>query len=116
MKARIPKNNFSGGANNLQQIAMQAQKMQKKMDEVGAELDEKEYSATSGGQAVKVTVKGTMEILNIELSNDIIDPDEPDMLCDLIIAAANEALRTAQQDRNDQMEALSGGISIPGLF
>ena len=116
MKARIPKGNFpGGGANNLQQLAMQAQKMQKKMDEINEEVDQQTYEATSGGQAVKVTVKGTMEIENIELEKDIIDPDEPEMLTDLIIAAANEALRAAQDDRNNKLEAVSGSLNMPGM-
>lgn len=116
MKARLPKGYGGGGAGNMQQIARQAQKMQEAMETATEELEAKEYSATSGGNAVKVTVTGKMEVKSIEIEPEVIDPDDAEMLSDLIIAATNEALRAAAQEKEDTMSALSGGISIPGMF
>ncbi len=117
MKARLPKGyGGSGGAGNMQQIARQAQKMQEAMEAATTELEAKEYSATSGGNAVKVVVTGKMEVKSIEISPEVIDPDDAEMLCDLIMAATNEALRAANQDKEETMGALSGGINLPGIF
>lgn len=114
MKARIPKG-YGGGASNMQQLARQAQKMQEAMEIANTELEAKEYSATSGG-AVNVTVTGKMEVKSIVIEPEVIDPDDAEMLADLIMAATNEALRAASQDKEDTMGALSGGLSMPGLF
>ena len=92
MKARLPKN-YNPGAANIQQLARQAQKMQEEMDAATTELEEKEYSATSGGEAVTVTVTGKMEVKSIEMKPEVVDPEDLEMLSDLIIAATNEALR-----------------------
>lgn len=117
MKARLPKGyGGGGGSNNMQQIARQAQKMQEAMEAATEELEAKEYSATSGGNAVKVTVTGKMEVKSIEIQPEVIDPDDAEMLSDLIIAATNEALRAANQEKEDTMGALSGGINLPGIF
>ena len=116
MKARLPKGYGGGGASNMQQIAMQAQKMQKAMEVAEEELNVKEYSATSGGGAVKVVVTGKMEIKSIDIQPEVIDPEDAEMLSDLIMAATNEALRTAAEDKEETMSALSGGLNIPGLF
>ena len=116
MKARLPKGYGGGGAGNMQQLARQAQKMQEAMENATEELEAKEYSATSGGNAVKVVVTGKMEIKSIDIEPEVIDPDDSEMLSDLIIAAVNEALRAANQDKEDTMGALSGGINLPGIF
>lgn len=115
MKARLPQG-YGGGGGNLQQLARQAQKMQEEMDRVTAELEEKEYSATSGGDAVKATVTGKMEVSSIELKPEVVDPEDIEMLSDLVVAAVNEALRAAATDKATQMEKISGGLSMPGLF
>lgn len=116
MKARLPKGYGSGGAGNMQQIARQAQKMQEAMEAATEELEAKEYSATSGGSAVKVTVTGKMEVKSIEIDPEVIDPEDAEMLSDLIIAATNEALRAAALEKEETMGALSGGINLPGIF
>ena len=116
MKARLPKGYGSGGANNIQQLARQAQKLQDDMEAVSAELEAKEYEAAAGGGAVKVAVTGKMEVKSIEIDPEVIDPEDAEMLSDLIIAATNEALRAANQEKEDTMSALSGGLNIPGLF
>ncbi len=116
MKARLPKGYGGGGAGNMQQLARQAQKMQEAMETATAELEEKEYTATSGGNAVKVVATGKMEIKSIEIEPEVIDPEDSEMLADLVMAAVNEALRAAAQDKEETMGALSGGLNIPGLF
>ncbi len=116
MKARLPQGFGGGGAANLQQLARQAQKIQEEMDKTTAELEEKEYAATSGGDAVKATVTGKMEVKSLELKPEVVDPEDTEMLCDLVIAAVNEALRSAAQDKEQRMEKISGGLNVPGMF
>ena len=116
MKARLPQGYGGGGGGNMQQIARQAQKMQEAMETATAELEAKEYSSTAGGGAVKVVVTGKLEVKSIEIEPEVIDPDDAEMLSDLIMAATNEALRAANQDKEETMGALSGGLNIPGLF
>ena len=116
MKARLPQGYGGGGASNLQQLAKQAQKMQEQMDSATAQLEEKEYSATSGGGAVCITVTGKMELQAIDIKPEVVDPEDTEMLSDLIIAAANEALRAAADDKAQNMEKISGGLNMPGLF
>ncbi len=116
MKARLPQGYGGGGAANIQQLAKQAQKMQAQMDEATAELEEREYTAAAGGGAVSVVATGKMEIKSLEIKPEVVDPDDIEMLSDLVIAAINEALRAAAADKEHTMEKLSGGINIPGLF
>ena len=116
MKARLPQGYGGGGPSNIQQLAKQAQKMQEEMDRVTTELEEKEYKATSGGDAVEAVVTGKMELKTLTVKPEVVDPEEVEMLSDLIIAAANEALRAAAADKSEQMEKLSGGLNVPGLF
>lgn len=116
MKARLPKGYGGGGASNLQQLARQAQKLQEQMNQTTAKLEEKEYTAASGGEAVKATVTGKMEVKALTIKPEVVDPDDVDMLADLVIAAVNEALRAAAADKSEQMEKLSGGLNMPGLF
>lgn len=116
MKARLPKGYGGGGASNLQQLARQAQKLQEQMNQMTAELEEKEYSATSGGDAVKATVTGKMEVKAINIKPEVVDPEDVEMLSDLVMAAVNEALRAAAADKAERMEKLSGGINMPGVL
>lgn len=116
MKARLPKGMGGGGNQNLQQLARQAQKMQEDMEAVTAELEAKEYTATAGGDAVKAIVTGKLEIKEIIMKPEVVDPEDVEMLGDLITAAVNEALRAASAEKEEKMEALSGGLSIPGMF
>ncbi|MBR1730846.1 MAG: YbaB/EbfC family nucleoid-associated protein [Ruminococcus sp.] len=116
MKARLPQGYGGGGGGNMQQLARQAQKMQEAMETATAELEAKEYSATAGGGAVKVVVTGKLEVKSIDIEPEVIDPDDAEMLSDHVMAATNEALRAANQDKEETMGALSGGLNIPGLF
>ena len=116
MKARLPKGYGSGGTNNIQQLARQAQKLQDDMEAVSEELEAKEYEAAAGGGAVKVAVTGKMELTKVEISPEVVDPEDVEMLADLVMAAANEALRSAAKEKEERMESISGGLNIPGMF
>lgn len=118
MKARLPQGYGGGGAANLQQLARQAQRMQEQMAEISAELEEKEYTSTAGGDAVKATVTGKLEVKSVEIKPEVIDPDDAEMLGDLVTAAVNGALRAANQEKDEKMGALTGGMGagMPGLF
>lgn len=104
-----------GGMNNLMK---QAQRMQRQMEEKQAELETKEYSATSGGGAVTATVNGKKELLKLEISKDAVDPDDIEMLQDLIMAAVNEAIRAQADDEKEQLGKITGGMGggFGGLF
>ena len=116
MKARLPKGYGNNGANNIKQLARQAQKLQDDMEAASAELEAKEYEAAAGGGAVKVTVTGKMELTKVDISPEVVDPEDVEMLADLVIAAANEALRSAANEKEEKMESISGGLNIPGMF
>lgn len=116
MKARLPKGYGGGSPSNLQQLARQAQKLQEEMANLTTELEAKEYTASAGGEAVKATVTGKLELKSMELKPEVVDPQDVEMLSDLIIAAVNEALRAAQSDKSERMEKLSGGLSMPGML
>ncbi len=116
MKARLPQGYGGGAPSNFQQLAKQAQKMQEQMEAITAELDEKEYSATAGGDAVKAVVTGKLEVKSVEIKPEVIDPDDAEMLGDLVTAAVNAALSAASQEKEERMSAISGGMGIPGLL
>ena len=88
----------------------QAQRMQRQMEEAQKELEEKEVTATAGGGAVEVTVSGKHEVTKIKLSEEVVDPDDIEMLEDLIVAATNEAFRQAEEDSSQMMTQLTGGL------
>ena len=116
MKARLPQGMGGGGAANLQQLARQAQKMQEQMEQITTELEAKEYTAAAGGGAVSATVTGKMEVKNIDIKPEVIDPDDAEMLGDLVAAAVNEALRAAANEKEEKLGAISGGMSLPGIL
>ena len=113
MKVRIPN---SGGPGNMNQMIKQAQKMQEDMASLQEDLEAREYSASSGGGMVNVTVDGKHLIKSIKLSPDVIDPQDPEMLEDLITVAINEAIGNAAKAAEEEMGAITGGLNIPGLF
>ncbi len=115
MKVRLP-NRGGAGINNLQQLARQAHEAQEKMEKASSELELKEYSAAAGGEAVKVTVNGKLELTNIAIKPEVVDPEEIDMLSDLIIAAVNEAIKSANRDKEEVIGKISGQMNLPGLF
>ena len=90
--------------------------MQKQMEESQKALEEKEFSAAAGGGAVTVTVSGKKEITSVKLKEEVVDPDDIEMLEDLIMAAANEALRKVEEETQNSMSKLTGGLGMGGLF
>lgn len=115
MKARLPQGYGGGGAANLQQLARQAQKMQDDMAAATEELNQKEYTASSGGGMVSVTVSGELEIKSMQIDPDVVDPEDIEMLSDLITAAVNEAIRAANTDKEETMNKISGGMNLGGM-
>lgn len=113
MKVRIPN---SGGPGNMNQMLKQAQKMQEDMTNLQADLEQREYTATSGGGMVEVTVDGKHLIKNIKINPDAVDPDDMEMLEDLVIVAVNEAISNAIKTSEEEMGAITGGLNMPGLF
>ena len=107
---------FPGGGmpGNMANLMQQAQKMQKQMEEQAKEMESKEFTATSGGGAVEVTVSGKREVLKVKLDQEVVDPDDVEMLEDLIVAATNEALRKVEEASASAMSKLTGGM--PGMF
>ena len=104
-----------GGA-NMQQLARQAQKLQQQMTKMQEELDAREFEATSGGGMVTDKVNGKRELLAISIKPEAVDPDDVEMLEDMVMAAVNEALRTAAETVEREMGKLTGGMGMPGLF
>ncbi len=90
--------------------------MQKNMELKQSELETKEYEATAGGGAIKVTANGKKEIISIELKEEIVDPDDVEMLQDLILVAVNDALKAAEKEMSDAMGSMTSGLKMPGLF
>lgn len=110
---------FPGGAmpGNMSNLMKQAQKMQKQMEESTKELETKEFTATAGGGAVEVTVTGKKEVTKVKLAPEVVDPDDIEMLEDLIVAATNEALRKMEDETQASMAKITGGFgSMGGLF
>ena len=105
---------FGGG--NMQQLMKQAQAMQKKMQDMQKEIESAEFEASAGGGAVTVRVSGKKEILGINIKKEVVDPDDVEMLEDLVLSAVNEALRKADEETESKMGKLTGGMNIPGLF
>lgn len=105
---------FPGGGmgmpGNMNNLMKQAQRMQRQMEESKKELEEKEYTAAAGGGAVEITVSGKKEIVKVKLAEEVVDPDDIEMLEDLIMAAANQAFRQMEEDSAAVMSKLTGGL------
>lgn len=91
------------------------QQMQEEMARVQKEVEEAEYSASAGGGAVSVTVNGSHALLSVKLQPDVVDPEDVEMLEDLLVAAVNEAMRKADETMEREMGKLTGGLNIPGM-
>ena len=114
MKSRIPQG-FGGGPTNMQGMLRQAQKMQEDMENLRAELDEREYDVNAGGGMVSVKINGKREILSIDIKPEIVDPDDVETLSDILIAAVNEAIKTVDSTNEAEMSKITGNV-MPGLF
>ncbi len=110
-------NKFTGGGNHkMNTVIKQAQMMQEEMNRVQSELEEKTIETSSGGGKVKVEMKGTKEITSIKIAPEIVDPDDVEMLEDLVTVAVNDAIRQVEAMMEEGMSSITGGLNIPGLF
>ena len=113
----MPKRNFGGMMpGNMNNILKQAQKMQENMQKMQEELEAKEVEASVGGGAVTVKVNGKKEVLDITIKPEVVDPDDIEMLQDLVLSAVNQALKSVDDMQANQMSKVTGGMNIPGLF
>ena len=114
----MAKGGFRGMPGGMNQAAMmrQAQKMQQDMLRMQEEMENKTYTATSGGGMVTAVVSGKNEVVSVTINPEAVDPDDVEMLQDMVIAAVNEALRAAEADKAANMSRLTGGLNLGGLF
>lgn len=105
-----------GGGMNMQNMIKQAQKMQADMMRAQEEIANKETVVTAGGGMITVTIQGTNVLKSIDIKPEIVDPDDIEMLQDTILAAVNEALRTASETSEKEMSKITGGAGMPGMF
>ena len=104
-----------GGMGNIQQLMQQAQRMQQQMAQKQAELAEKTVTAQSGGGMVTATVNGAHELLELSIDPAVIDPEDKEMLEDMVVAAVNQAMQQAEEMAQQELGKLTGGMNIPGL-
>ena len=107
MKARVPQ------GPSMNAMLKQAQKMQEDMAALQAELEEREYEISAGGGAAKIKINGKKEIVSLDIAPEIVDPDDVEMLQDMIVAAVNQAIRAADEDASSSMQKLTGGMNLP---
>ena len=114
----MAKGGFRGMPGGMNQAAVmkQAQKMQQEMLRMQEEMEKKTYTATAGGGMVTAEVSGKHQLVNLTIKEEAVDPDDVDMLQDMIIAAVNEAMRTADAEAAQNMSRLTGGMNLGGLF
>ena len=114
MKSRVPKN--IGGAQTMNSMIKQAQKMQDEITELQNDIEARDFSATSGGGAVEVVVTGAKNIKALTIKPEVVDKDDVEMLQDLIISAINEAMADVEKTTEEEMNKITGGVALPGLF
>ncbi|NOZ23584.1 MAG: YbaB/EbfC family nucleoid-associated protein [Planctomycetes bacterium] len=107
---------FGNMGNLMRQAQKQAQKMQKQMEEVQRNLKERVVEGAAGGGMVTAQVNGHKELLNIKVDPEVVDPEDVEMLEDLILAAVNQAMKKAREIHDSEMQKVTGGLSIPGLL
>lgn len=115
MKARLPAG-IGGGQQNMNQMVRQAQKMQDQITAIQEDIEKREFTATSGGGAVEAVLSGKKEITKLTIKPEVVNPDDIDMLQDLIISAVNEAINKIEAASEEEISAVTGGVSFPGLF
>ena len=115
MKSRVPKQ-FQGGGQDMNSMIHQARKMQDQITLLQEDIEQRTFSATAGGGAVSVTVTGKKTLQSIELKPEVVDPEDIEMLQDLIISAVNEAINNVESSTETEMSKITGGVALPGLF
>ena len=115
MRANLPKG-VGGGAQNMQAMIRQAQKMQEDMAAKQEELDAREYEIKAGGGVVTVRINGKKEILSIDIAPELVDPDDIETLSDILVAGVNEAIKRVEDTNSREMEKITGNMAMPGLF
>ena len=115
-KQRFPMGGMGGMGGNMNNMIKQAQKMQQEMMKMQNEIEEEEFEATSGGGVVTVKMSGAKKLLSVSIKPEAVDPDDVEMLEDLILTAVNEATAKVDEANNSKMSKLTGGMNIPGLF
>ena len=113
MRARIPK---QGGPQNMNAMIRQAQKMQDKITELQEDIEARDFTASVGGGAVEVVVTGKKNIKSLTIKPEVVDPEDIEMLQDLVISAVNEAIANVEKVTEEEMTKVTGGVSLPGLF
>lgn len=114
MKARLPKG-VGGGPQNMQTVIRQAQKMQQDMTAKQEELAQREFTAAAGGGAVSITMTGNRQVTALTIQPEVVDPEDIEMLQDLVISAVNECLHTIEDTTNQELDAITNGMNIPGI-
>ncbi|MBO5226530.1 MAG: YbaB/EbfC family nucleoid-associated protein [Ruminococcus sp.] len=115
MKARLPKQN-QGGAQSMNAMIRQAQKMQDQITELQEDIEGREFTATAGGGAVEIVVTGKKTVKALTIKPEVVDPEDIEMLQDLIISAFNEAVGAVETTTETEMSKITGGVSLPGMF
>ena len=115
MKVRLPKG-MGGGPQDMNAMIRQAQKMQDDMAVLQEELDAREYDISAGGGAINIKISGTKEVKMIDIKPEIVDPDDIEMLTDILVAGINEAIKRVEETNAAEMEKVTGGLGMPGMF
>ncbi len=115
MRANLPKG-MGGGGQNMQAVIRQAQKMREEMAAMQEELDSREYETQAGGGMVTVRMNGKKEVLSIDINPEVVDPDDVETLADILVAAMNESIRRVEETNAAEMDKITGGLDLPGMF
>ena len=115
MKARLPKG-MGGGPTNMQGMLKQAQKMQEDMQALQEDLDAREYDVKAGGGVVSIKINGKLEVSEIKIDPEVVDPDDVETLEDILVAGVNEAIKQVSSTNNEEMGKITGSLNVPGLF
>ena len=112
----MAKGGFPGMGGNMNSLMKQAQKFQKQMEDMQKDLGDKKFEASVGGGAVTAIANGKRQLVEVKIKPEVVDPDDVEMLEDLIMSACNEALKKAEDESSNEMGKLTGGLNMPGMF
>lgn len=112
----MAKGGFPGMGGNMNSLMKQAQKFQQQMEEMQKDLGDKRFEASSGGGAVTAIANGKRQLVEVKIKPEVVDPDDIEMLEDLIMSACNQALKKAEDETSSEMGKLTGGLNMPGMF